>query len=50
MLALVDAIPDATPGTRQDARKYLNEFLSLVGEPRRLQRAFDKSCVSSGGM
>ena len=50
MLALVDAIPDATPGTRQDARKYLNEFLSLVGDPRRIQRAFDKSCVSAGGM
>jgi hypothetical protein len=50
LLALVDAIPDATPGTRQDARKYLNEFLSLVGDPRRIQRVFDKSCVSSGGM
>lgn len=48
MLALVDAVPDLTSGTRQDARKYLNEFLSLVGDPRRVQRVFDKSCVSAG--
>ena len=48
MLALVDAVPDMMPGTRQDARKYLNEFLSLVGDPPRIQRVFDKSCVSVG--
>ena len=50
VLALVDAVPDVTPGTRQDARKYLNEFLSLVGDPPRIQRVFDKSCVSASGM
>ncbi len=50
LLALVDAVPDLTQGTRQDARKYLNEFLALVGDPRRIQRAFDKSCVAASGM
>jgi hypothetical protein len=48
MLALVDTVPDLMSGTRQDAKKYLNEFLSLVGDPRRIQRVFDKSCVSVG--
>jgi hypothetical protein len=50
LLALVDAIPDFAPGPRQEARKYLNEFLSLAGDPPRIQRMFDKSCVSASGM
>ncbi len=50
LLALVDTIPDFAPGPRQEARKYLNEFVSLVGDPRRIQRVFDKSCVSASTM
>lgn len=50
MLALVDAVPDLTQARRKDATKYLKEFLSLVGDPRRIQRVFEKSCVSDAGM
>jgi hypothetical protein len=50
MLALVDAIPDMEPGRRKDAKKYLEEFLSLAGNPARVKRVLVDGCVAAPGM
>ncbi len=45
ILALVDTIPDMQPGRRDDARKYLGEFLSTVENPKRAKRDLVDGCT-----
>lgn len=50
LLALVDAVPGISLGRAKDARKYLDEFLSIAQDPRRAKRALVDGCVRHAGM
>jgi len=50
VLALIDAVPDFSQSSRQNAREYLEEFFSLVGNPGRVNRSLVKTCTAAASM
>ena len=48
VLALYDSVPDLDPGYRRDARKYLEEFYSLIDRPDRVKKALIDGCAREG--
>ena len=49
VLALYDSLPDLDPAYRRDARKYLEEFYSLIARPDRVKKALVDGCTRARG-
>jgi hypothetical protein len=50
VLALYDSLPDLDPAYQRDAKKYLEEFYSLIARPDRVKRLLVDGCTRAGGM
>jgi hypothetical protein len=50
VMALYDSQPDLEPAYRRDARKYLEEFYSLISRPDRVKRVLVDGCARALGM
>ena len=50
VMALYDSLPDLDPAYRRAARKYLEEFYTLLGRPDRLKKVLVDGCTRAAGM
>ena len=50
VMALYDSLPDLDPGYLRDARKYVEEFYSLISRPDRVKKALVDGCKRADGM
>jgi hypothetical protein len=50
VLALYDSLPDLDPAYRRDAKKYLEEFYSLISRPDRVKKVLVDGCKRAPGM
>jgi hypothetical protein len=49
-MALYDSLTELDPAYRRDARKYLEEFYSLIGRPDRVKKMLVDGCKRADGM
>jgi hypothetical protein len=50
VLALYDSLPDLDPAYGRNAKKYLEEFYTLIGRPDQVKRLLVDGCTRAAGM
>jgi hypothetical protein len=50
VLALYDSLPDLDPAYGRDAKKYLEEFYSMIVRPDRVKKLLVNGCSREAGM
>jgi hypothetical protein len=50
LMALIDAVPGMTDGSKRDVRSFMNDFYNTIGNPGRAKKAMLDSCLNSTRM